>query len=61
MNSRENLRINRLFSKIRRLFSKIKRLHRKFWRLRSIFWRLLRVRGSERGLKFQLTQIRETQ
>ena len=55
------MRINRLFRKIKRLLSKIKKLLRKFWRLRSIFWRLLRVRESERGLKFQLTQIREAQ
>ena len=54
MNSQENLRINRLFRIIRRLLSKKKRPHRKFWRL-------LRLRDRERGLKFQLTQIRETQ
>ena len=48
------MRINRLFSKKKRLHSKKKRLHRKFWRL-------LRLRESERGLKFQLTQIREAQ
>ena len=55
------MRINRLFRKIKRLLSKTKKLLRKFWRLRSIFWRLLRVRESERGLKFQLMQIREAQ
>ena len=54
MNSQENLRINRLFRIIRSLLSKKKRPHRKFWRL-------LRLRDSERGLKFQLMQISETQ
>jgi len=46
MNSRENLRINRLHSKKRSLFSKIRRLLRNFWRPLSKLKRLLiRVNG----------------
>ena len=55
------MRINRLFRKINRLFRKIKRLLSKIKKLLRKFWRLLRLRDSERGLKFQLTQIREAQ
>jgi len=48
-----------LLRKLRWLYRKFWRLRRKLRRLRSQKMRLLRLRESERGLIFQLTQIRE--